>query len=311
MRLKSVATAARECIVGWDVAERGRTAEGVVLDGKTPKLMVGLLDPSTGNWVRGYAQPLDQFRKSPDARLLVLEYGRPLLGVLTDDLAYTCIDPTSKKLKLKYIALPNESEDGLITRLMGKIAEAVLVRRCREDSKVNALFAEVARRGKLTDADKYIAVGTGLIPTRDQYRKHYNPGDPQRDILWLSKFNGMPLLQEGSSTECGVAAGLQLKCSRNGRTYVAPDLKKDRYEVPVVYFDLAGDFDDVARAAAEPFRQGMLIRGRSVDEYTWQLLESYAEVLKSWIKNEDRIGGIDPDWDEALKDAVVLSKLNP
>ena len=63
--------------------------------------------------------------------------------------------------------------------LLGKIAEAVLVRRCQEDPK------------------------------------RYNPSDTQRDIIWVDD-EGVPALMKGSSAMVGIEAGLQVKVSLHG-----------------------------------------------------------------------------------------------
>ena len=34
-------------------------------------------------------------------------------------------------------------------------------------------------------AKKFEALGTGLESTKRAYPRHYNPSDPQRDIIWV------------------------------------------------------------------------------------------------------------------------------
>ena len=72
--------------------------------------------------------------------------------------------------------------------LLGKIAEAVIVRRCREDDASNKKWLSIARRKKAKSktAERFQAVGTGLMRTKTDYPSIYNPADTQRDIVILT-----------------------------------------------------------------------------------------------------------------------------
>lgn len=123
----------------------------------------------------------------------------------------------------------------------------IQLRRCREDEEINKKWLSIARRKKAKSktAERFQAVGTGLMRTKIDYPSIYNPADTQRDIVWVDD-EGMRAMIK-SSYAAGIEAGLQIKVSRNGMGYFFQDLCNLRYEVPVVYFDISHDYDKVAR----------------------------------------------------------------
>ena len=131
-------------------------------------------------------------------------------------------------------------------KLLGKVAEAVVVRRCADNNIINKKWLDKARRGnsRIDVANRFIAVGTGLHSTKRKYPHKYNPSDSQRDIIWMDE-NGNIANVIGSNSVSGLQAGLQIKVSGNGVNYVQRAVVANRYEVPIVYFPLNNDFDRI------------------------------------------------------------------
>lgn len=148
---------------------------------------------------------------------------------------------------------------------------------------------EKARRGK-TRADtagRFIAIGTGLHSTKRNYPHRYSPSDPQRDIIWMDG-EGHVANVIGSSVLSGIQAGLQIKVSGDGVDYVQRSMVKGQYEVPVVYFAINNDFEQVAqnlrkKAAAgeiDPIEIGAdLIDARVVDPASYKKVYEYYPLL--------------------------------
>lgn len=129
-------------------------------------------------------------------------------------------------------------------RLLGKVAEAVIVRNCTDDLELNRMWLSKARKNRTIHrmSDNFKAIGTGLHSTKNRYPQKYSPSDPQRDIIWIDE-NGNCALVAGSQTTAGIVAGLQVKVSGNGISYIKKALEDQRYEVPLVYFPINNDYD--------------------------------------------------------------------
>jgi len=198
------------------------------------------------------SQPYDEYKYGKkNLKILNFLYGEKLYNILIDDLNIIRYDNENNKLVLKTILEVNPQRTTM--KLLGKIAEAVLVRRCNEDPEINRKWLSIARRkeARKKTAKKYRAVGTGLYFTKNNYSSVYNPSDTQRDIVWINTNDEdtkrYALMKNTNSQDCGTIAGLQLKVSRDGVKYIFDDLCKLKYEVPVVYFDLNKDYENIAR----------------------------------------------------------------
>lgn len=180
-------------------------------------------------------------------------------------------------------------------RLLGKIAEAVIVRRCKEDEIINKKWFSIARRkeARIDTAKKFQALGTGLEKTKDIWPQRYNPSDSQRDIIWVDFKKGTIANMKGSTQIAGLEAGLQVKVSGDGCKYFLNDLYDIRYEVPVVYFDINNDFDIMASKLIE-YRQKNdkskiyinedLICARAVDFSSFQEIDYYVDLVMALLK---------------------------
>lgn len=134
-----------------------------------------------------------------------------------------------------------------VMRLLGKVAEAVIVQRCHRDPEINQRWFRIARRKNtpINQASNYRAIGTGLATTKRLIPRRYNPFDTQNDIVWIDDQERYALTS-GSTSLTGTYAGLQSKVSGDGLKYVWEDICSSRYEVPMVYFGINGDFDKIA-----------------------------------------------------------------
>ena len=240
--------------------------------------------------------------------------GRKLFDILVDELGY--IRYEENRFAFRYIIESDINRSAM--RLLGKIAEAIIVRDCREDEDINKKWFSIARRkrAKRSTASRYIALGTGLLYTKNNYSIFYNPSDPQRDIIWVNpETKAVSIMPQDRITEATVA-GLQVKVSTNGNTYVYPEIINGRYEVPLVYFDLCRDFDEIAQRLYEERRDVIIgedfINAKVVDFEEYEELVDYMELVRGLIA-----GRISPDYliniegqnGEVLRNAILSSTL--
>ena len=152
-----------------------------------------------------------------------------------------------------------------VYRLLGYIAEGIIVRECNDDLDINRKWADYARRMWKFDSDnsllssisyeelypedpdKYIAVGTGFSSTRYGVHKWAYNSTNCRDICWIHEDNdGRQLMTIDDLHIVNQRfAGLQVKVSSSSSgTYVTNYFKNKTYHelYPVVYFDLGEDF---------------------------------------------------------------------
>lgn len=208
------------------------------------ELIIGVQD---GNGIMISQQPyLDWAKGDKNIEILKMVYGPQLLSILTDDLGYIRLNEEGV-LGLNFFLQQDPHKNSI--RMLGSIAEAIIVKRCNENVEINRKWATIARGGQrqVKSLDKYKAIGTALISTKEYYFTKYNPNDTQRDIVWIDEDNfNSELLQVRSNSISGVNAGLQVKVSTSGIGYILQDLINKRYEVPLVYFGISNDFDYIA-----------------------------------------------------------------
>lgn len=165
-----------------------------------------------------------------------------LLPILVDETGSIRFD--ENKATFAEILLTNPNIGAM--RLLGKVAEAVLVRNCAYNRNLNRRWLSKAKRERLTqgDTDPYKAIGTGLHSTKRTYPHKYSPSDPQRDIIWIDENEDCALVK-GFRATSGRIAGLQVKVSGNGLNYIRKPLTNRYYEVPLVYFPMSNDYDTI------------------------------------------------------------------
>ena len=289
-----------------------------------PELIVGLVD---GNGNLLVSQPYEEYQYGRRSReILVRTRGNRLVEILQDDLGN--ISYNANRLVLKQVLNANVNVSAMT--LLGKIAEAVLVRRCNQSPDLNRrLFMLARRKGAWTStANSFTAIGTGLKPTERRYPQRYNPQDTQRDIIWVDE-NGVPALMAGSNGMSGIEAGLQVKASLHGDGYMLIDLRNNRYEVPMVYFPVNNDFERIVDRLVKDQKAYVLdpdtgdYRGirvgedlvdiRAYDYDAFEEVKDYYPLVYDLIDGEiDIVDLVDiglQQRDGVLKDTVMLSAL--
>lgn len=248
----------------------------------------GCIDPSS-------IQSLVQWQRGPRSFDLMRHgYGDELLGILTEELGLVSVNEDGL-LRSKVIIVTSEEEvRGAIMRILGKIAEALIVRNCHTDIYANRRWGQIARRGTVPHhtLDQYLAVGTGLETTRLNHYQKYRPNDPQRDVIWI---HGRTMRRELQTLvggrPAGYSAGLQMKVSMNGFQYIyRTDIRRAKYEVPLVYFDLCNDYYQLANAIYREDRElqvGVdLVRGKDVDPALHDRLCSYWWLVERLVRGQ-------------------------
>ncbi|XWK90176.1 MAG: hypothetical protein U7127_09025 [Phormidium sp.] len=265
-----------------------------------------------------YWQTLEDYIKNPDPNIVKYRRGSELLELLEEAGALTLNNQGRLALK-EFFTSHVQTTKNKVSRLLGFIAEALIVSSCRKNVNANRKWAMYARRGKRITGtpDSYIAIGTGLNSTQKHiiHNKLYNPFEPERDILWVHKDNvekELSLLKNASSNpNCPV--GLQIKVGSVG--YVVDSLRQHKYQVPVVFFDLNDDFSSARRRLLNPRKEDLFlgwdastidqdfIRGKDVDEELHEALIEHSvllrEVVESRMKLEDLVERI-PEFTTAL-----------
>lgn len=168
-----------------------------------------------------------------------------LYDIFVDDLGYIQVDRSGELVSdtLTRFANSKLAVQIRIMTLLGKVAEAVIVRHCLKDPSVNKEWMDKAGRRfySMDTAKEFRAIGTGLLSTRTDFLHQYSPGNTQRDIVWVNT-KKQYLNSITGRRFAAMPAGIQVKTSTDGVEYVLPDLKKYRYEVPIAYFGLTDDF---------------------------------------------------------------------
>ena len=153
--------------------------------------------------------------------------------------------------------------------------------------------------------------------TKYEHPKHYNPSDPQRDVIWVSQ-DDIPALMSGSDRLAGSYAGLQVKASTNGIKYVLPDLLTYRYEVPVIYFPIANDFEQIIEKVysnnqiKHPVVGEDFIDVRTLSSDIFEEVKSHLSLVKALMRGELKPKDIVKQTfdDPVLWNAVMSDALN-
>ncbi|HFG2057605.1 TPA: hypothetical protein ACGF4V_001848 [Vibrio cholerae] len=227
-----------------------------------------------------HSQYLSEFLQKPELQIQMATYGKTLLDVLLEE-SYI-----SEDLVLKHIFTGNAHADA--TRLIGSIAESLVVNLCNTYPEVNRTLGMYARFGQRPhkSLDSYVAVATGSMRAKNYFRQHYNPSDTQRDIIWVEKDNSenqLLCIRSGSSSSAK-PAGLQVKASHDGLNYVLPTIQN--YHYPVLYFDLNGDWGSVQKAVHAQFPNAVLINPDEIQHEIKHILRGYFDIIVALLRNE-------------------------
>jgi hypothetical protein len=127
---------------------------------------------------------------------------------------------------------------------LGKIAEAIIVKRCAESDDVNYRLFCIAtgKKARRDTAKQFTACGTSLIETKNNHKYLHNPQDTQRDIIFINS-NDVPALMSNATPIAGQCAGLQIKTSKNIIDYILYDIVDMRYCVPIICYPLTDSPD--------------------------------------------------------------------
>lgn len=128
-----------------------------------------------------------------------------------------------------------ESRNRTVMSQLGRVAEAVIVKRCSEseDTHYELFCIAAGKKAHKKTAKQFEAIGTGLLDTRTSHGSHYNSGDTQRDIIFVNKAH-KPALMSNATLLAGQCAGLQVKTSNDMVSYILSDIVTVRYCVPIV-----------------------------------------------------------------------------
>ncbi|MCD7814108.1 MAG: hypothetical protein LUH20_08710 [Lachnospiraceae bacterium] len=107
-------------------------------------------------------------------------YGAELFQILVMDLGHVRYEDNKWTLEKIFDKDPKRT----VMCLMGSIAAAVIVQRCREDPDINFEWARIASRKRLQEktAVRFRAVGTGHYGTKLEYPFIYNPSDTKEKL---------------------------------------------------------------------------------------------------------------------------------
>ena len=241
-------------------------------------------------------QDFFEFKKSPDPDILNCLYGKDLFDILFRDLNVIGFKE-NEEIILKIVF--QENNFNTENALLGKIAEALVVRRCHEDDEINIKYFSLAR-GKLArrkTAKRFFAIGTGLESTKMKYPQQYNPTDPQWDVQWidLKEKNRLAIVKnnDSRSTNAAQIAGLQIKTSQNGVRYVLNDILDNRYLAPVIYFGLNNDLDRIKLKLSEKAKEkgislniNAIVSAVDMDPEGYEIFLYYKELLHYLIEGK-------------------------
>lgn len=249
-----------------------------------------------------------------------LYIGNNLLGILTNDLGVIRLE--NNEIVLKTILDITHPLKTAMT-LLGRIAEALIVKHCRESEMTNRKWLSRARTKRVFRATslKFKAIGTGLKFTKEFYSTFYNPNDTQRDIIWIDESNNCAMIPDRSNQTAGVVAGLQIKVSTDYHT-ILRDILNLKYEIPIVYFDINNDFEKLFNDLNEKYKTFLLkhsieigkdiISAHILDPNIFYELLQYYELVVAIVN-----GKLKPSelidfskTNDILKNAVISTSLN-
>lgn len=227
-----------------------------------------------------HSQGLSDYLRKPSIDLQMATYGSTLLDVLIEE-SYI-----SEDLVLKQVLTGNAHADA--TRLIGSIAESLVVKLCNSDPEVNRILGMYARFGQRSHKklDDYVAVATGSMRAKNYFSQHYNPCDTQRDIIWVERDNtSNQLLCISQNNNVGAKpAGLQVKASHDGVRYVVPTIQD--YHYPVLYFDLNGDWGEVQKAVLSQHQSATLVNPDEIQHEIKHILKGYFDIVIALVRGE-------------------------
>lgn len=183
-----------------------------------------------------------------------------------------------------------ESSNRTVMSQLGKVAEAVIVKRCSDSEDINYEMFCIAtgKRAHRKTAKQFEAIGTGLIDTRTSHDRHYNPKDTQRDIIFVNK-DDIPALMSNATPLAGQCAGLQIKTSNEIIDYILSDVVTVRYCVPIICLPVMDFSEPVWISRAFNSREDINIVN-IYDELICRIIRNKNYINKLIEKNPDYFG---------------------
>lgn len=231
-----------------------------------------------------YFQNYSEYLFKPSPEINMSTYGPTLLDVLVEE------SLINENLQLTQIFTGNAHADA--TRLIGSIAEALVVKACNDNPEVNRTLGRIARGGRRNSSslDDFVAVATGSQNTKNYYPAYYNPSDTQRDIIWVKKDetqNQLLCLSPAQTPNSAKPAGIQVKASHDGVRYVVSTISD--YHYPVLYFDLKNDFEAVKQAIRFKHKSAMLVHPSEFHHELKQILNGFYDIVVDIINGKTTI----------------------
>lgn len=219
-----------------------------------------VLPSSYANNSLNIIQDTSYYKRSKELIGLLLDIGAVIISKDSDTFKFANFIAKSDRVN------PNV----FIGKLLGYIAEGIVVRACNENLISNRRWANIARVLKLEyesltnvpnkivceslldNPDEYKAIGIGFAKTSKDYGHLYNP-QSNRDICWIHGIDDIKQLLniEAFKLNTQKYAGLQIKVSITDNIYPLVNYFCERpyYTMyPVVYFDLGNNFNRVRQA---------------------------------------------------------------
>ena len=225
------------------------------------------------------SQRLADHLNDPSLNILSAAYGNTFLDLLIRESYLT------PNLQIRQILTGNNQADA--TRIIGNLAEALVVKYCNTYPEVNRALARYARLGEreTKSLDNYVAIGTGSKVTEANYLQHYQPQDTQRDLIWIDRLdNSKQLACVGGSGSSFKPAGLQIKASTNGVRYIIPEIES--YFYPILYFDLSDDWWAVKNRLIQLNSKATLIHPDEIMKEMKVQLIAYFKMVIAIFKNQ-------------------------
>ena len=221
-----------------------------------------------------FSQGYSDYLSNPSPDINMSLYGATLLDVLVEE------SLINENLQLKHIFTGNPQADA--TRLVGSIAEALVVKACNNNPEVNRTLGRIARGGTRNSStlDDFVAVATGSQNTKNLYPNYYNPSDTQRDIIWVKKDetqNQLLCISPAHTSNSAKPAGIQVKASHDGINYVVNSISD--YHYPVLYFDLNNDFEAVNQAIQYIHKPAILIHPSELQHELKHVLKGFFHIV--------------------------------
>ena len=274
---------------------------------------------SDGNGQIICSQPYDEFTYgTKDIEIQKIMYGRQLYDLLVDEL--NVIRYSENGTLILGVILQSDINRTAM-QLLGRIAEAIIVRNCHNNIIINQEYFSIVRqkRAKEKTARKFYALGTGLNYTKINYPKHYNPSDTQRDIVWTNDVGELTIMknQDRYSTISAKIAGLQIKATKNGIKYVLPDIIQGRYDVPIIYFDIENDYHKILAKVYKDTNVDIeydIIHPNAIDPRGYEEFLHYVDLVYAMVDGKlhpaDLVIGADKSDDILMKNALLSTTLS-